>query len=75
MKPVEMDPAPSAETERIASLILVMPARFSDSLVRTVTGDGVSVLVRRRIEPVTTISLTASSAGWADGAGADGARA
>jgi hypothetical protein len=45
-----------------------MPALIRLSVVRTVTGDGVSVSVRRNSEPVTTISST--SAGAAVGAAA-----
>ena len=60
-KPVEIEPAPSAETERIASLIVVMPALPSTSGVSTVTGEGDSVAVARlNSEPVTTISGAAS---------------
>ena len=54
--PVPIDPALSAEIERIASLAVVIPAFASVSEVSTVTGDGVSVSVRRNSEPVTTIS-------------------
>ena len=51
-----MVPLLSAETERTASETLVMPRRARLSDESTVTGDGVSVLVRRKIVPVMTIS-------------------
>jgi hypothetical protein len=57
-KPVGIEPAPSAEIERMASAAVLMPARCRFSEVSTVTGDGVSVSVRRNSEPVTTISST-----------------
>ena len=46
------------EIERMASEAVLMPARARFSEVSTVTGDGVSVSVRRNSEPVTTISST-----------------
>ena len=60
--PVEIDPAPSAEIDRTASLMLVMPALLRVSVVSTVTGDGVSVLVRRKRDPVTTMSSSGAFA-------------
>ena len=55
-KPVEIEPALSAETDRIASLTVVIFARSSVCVVNTVSGDAVSVLVRRKSVPVTTMS-------------------
>ncbi|CAA9533982.1 MAG: hypothetical protein AVDCRST_MAG23-1284 [uncultured Sphingosinicella sp.] len=53
---VGIEPLLSAEIERTASATLVMPRRASDSELSTVTGDAVSLVVRRNSEPVTTIS-------------------
>ena len=54
-----IDPLLSAEIERIASATLVIPARWRFSVVSTVTGEAVSVLARRKTEPVTTMSAGA----------------
>jgi len=64
-KPVPIEPAPSAETERIASVAVVRPARCRGCEVIIVTGEGVSVSVRRKSEPVATISSTSV---WSAGA-------
>src|SRR3546814_12168137 len=60
-------PAPLADKRCTASATVLMPRSWSVSELSTVTGDGASVLVRRRIEPVTTIvssvEVAPSSAG------------
>jgi len=56
VKPLPIEPAPSAEAERIASVTLVMPARSRFSAVMTVTGNAVWVSDWRKMVPVTTMS-------------------
>src|SRR5436305_204457 len=56
-KAVGIDPLLSAEIERTASETLLMPAFFRLSADRMVTGEGVSVSVRRNSVPVTTMSF------------------
>jgi hypothetical protein len=68
-KPTPIEPPLSAETVRMASAAVVMPAFARLSAVSTETGEGVSVLVRRNSEPVTT---TSSDSGVADVAVAAG---
>ena len=56
VKPRPIEPAPSAAACRIASAMLVMPARVRFSAVTTVTGSAVCESVPRNSEPVTTTS-------------------
>ncbi len=71
---VGTEPLLSAEIERTASDTLLMPALASESEVSTVTGDGVSVSVRRNSVPVTTMSCGWSASAVAGAAaGAAGA--
>ena len=66
-KPVEIDPALSAETERIASCAVVMLARNSVCEVRTVTGEIELAFESRNSVPVTT-TVPACPASGATGA-------
>jgi hypothetical protein len=60
-----MVPLLSAEIDRRASEMVLIPAFVIDSWVRTVTGEGVSTPVRRIRLPVTTISSTVEAPGAA----------
>jgi arginine/lysine/ornithine decarboxylase len=61
-KAVGMVPLLSAETERIASATVVMPALSMASAVTVVTGEGVSVSCRRNRVPVTMMPSTSVEA-------------
>jgi hypothetical protein len=54
--------ADPADIERTATATMVIPRRDSGSDDSTVTGEAVSVLVRRKLVPVTTISSFSSDA-------------
>jgi hypothetical protein len=60
-QPDVMVPALLADRRCTASDTVLMPRCSSSSALMTVTGEGVSESVRRRIEPVTTTSSSASA--------------